>query len=87
MKYFAVMLPMKDQELSARYRQDHLDYLEARRLEGKIFANGRFSDGWGGLVIYKTETLEEAQQLANNDPFVLTGARNVEVHEWEIVIS
>jgi uncharacterized protein YciI len=87
MKYFAVLLPMKDQELSKQHRQAHLDYLEARRSEGKIFANGRFADGWGGMVIYTTETQEEAIQLAENDPFVVTGARNYELHEWEIVIT
>jgi uncharacterized protein YciI len=86
MKYFAVMLPMKDQELSAKFRPDHLAYLDARRSEGKIFANGRFVDGAGGMVIYKAESYEAAQALAENDPFVREGARGCELHEWEIVI-
>ncbi|UJF34430.1 YciI family protein [Paenibacillus hexagrammi] len=87
MKYFAVLLPMKDEELSKEHRPAHLEYLEQRRSEGKIFANGRFVDGWGGLVIYKAESLEEAKQLAAEDPFVKLGARDCQVHEWDIVIS
>ncbi|MBD0380013.1 YciI family protein [Paenibacillus sedimenti] len=87
MKYFAVLLPMKDEELSKEHRPAHLTYLEERRSDGKIFANGRFVDGWGGLVIYKAETMEEAKQLAEADPFVKLGARHCEIHEWDIVIS
>ncbi|MEW9699751.1 YciI family protein [Paenibacillus sp. SI8] len=87
MKYFAVLLPMKDEELSKEHRPAHLAYLEKRRGEGKIFANGRFVDGWGGLVIYKAETIEEANALAHEDPFVQVGARHCEIHEWDIVIS
>ncbi|MFD0697322.1 YciI family protein [Paenibacillus sp. GCM10027628] len=87
MKYFVVLLPMKDEELSKEHRPAHLAYLDERRSEGKIFANGRFVDGWGGLVIYKAETMEEAKLLAEADPFVKLGARHCDIHEWDIVIS
>lgn len=86
MKYYAVLLPMADEEKSRDYRPHHLQYLEEKRNEGKIFANGRFVDGSGGLVIYKAETLEEAKSLAESDPFVIHKARNYEIHEWEVVI-
>ncbi|GGK17277.1 hypothetical protein GCM10010965_07910 [Caldalkalibacillus thermarum] len=85
MKYFAVFLPMKDQEKSQTYRPEHLAYLEKLRKEGKIIANGRFTDGTGGLVIYKAVSLEEAKSYAENDPYVLHGARGCEIHEWEMV--
>lgn len=85
MKYFAVLLPMKDAELSIQHRTAHLAYLEDRRNEGKIFANGRFADGSGGMVIYKAETFEEAQAIAEKDPYVQVGARSCEIHEWEMV--
>jgi uncharacterized protein len=87
MKYYACLLPMLDAEKSQTYRPQHLEYLEQKRSEGKIFANGRFVDGWGGLVIYMAESQEEAQALAENDPFVLHGARTCELHEWDIVIT
>ncbi|MFC5449599.1 YciI family protein [Paenibacillus aestuarii] len=86
MKYFAVLLPMKDEELSKEHRPAHLAYLEARRSEGKIFANGRFVDGWGGLVIYKAESFEEVQAIVEEDPYVKLGARHCEIHEWDLVM-
>lgn len=84
MKYFAVLLPMKNEEKSRQYRTEHLAFLEEQRQKGKIFANGRFADGAGGLVIYQTASLEEATQLAHEDPYVLQGARDVYIHEWEM---
>ncbi|WP_261129589.1 YciI family protein [Bacillus sp. Marseille-Q3570] len=84
MKYLAAVLPMKDQEKSAQYRPQHLEYLEEQMKKGRIFAKGRFSDGTGGLVIYMAPSLEEVMKIAENDPYVLKGARELEMHEWEM---
>ncbi|WP_166242619.1 YciI family protein [Paenibacillus turpanensis] len=84
-RYFAVLLPMLDEEKSRVHRPEHLAYLDRMREEGRIFANGRFADGWGGMVIYIAENVDEAEALAKNDPFVLHGARRCEIHEWELV--
>lgn len=85
MKYFAVFLPMLNQEKSQQYRTQHLDYLDQKRQEGKIFANGRFADGAGGLVIYQASSLIEVEEIVRQDPYVLEGARGFEIHEWEMV--
>jgi uncharacterized protein len=85
MKYFAVFLSMLDKEKSDQFRPQHLDHLAKMRREGKIFANGRFLDGAGGLVIYKAESFEDVQRMVLDDPYVVHKARNYEIHEWEIV--
>ncbi|WP_100399651.1 YciI family protein [Bacillus sp. FJAT-44742] len=85
MKYFAAFLPMKDKELSDKYRQAHLDFLNKLKDEGTIPAYGRFVDGAGGLVIYKGESQQEVEELVKQDPFVSEGARDFEVHEWALV--
>lgn len=85
MKYFAVILSMKDEEKSRIHRPEHLAYLDQRRKEGKVIAHGRFADGAGGLIIYRAESLEEATQYAQEDPYVKLGARDYKVHEWEMV--
>lgn len=85
MKQFAVLLPMKDQEKSQTYRPDHLAFLEKMRAEKKVLFNGRFVDGAGGLVIYQASSLEEAESYAKKDPFIIQGARDYEIHEWDMV--
>jgi uncharacterized protein YciI len=87
MKIFACFLPMLDVEKSTQFRADHLAYLDSQRNQGRIIANGRFVDGWGGLVIYKAESLEEVTAWAENDPYVINKARTYDIHEWDMVSS
>ncbi|MEN2466341.1 YciI family protein [Ornithinibacillus sp. FSL M8-0202] len=84
MKLFAVFLPMKDEEKSKQYRQEHLQFLQEKQEDGFIFAKGRFVDGAGGLVIYKADLLEQVEDMVKKDPYVLKGARGYEIHEWEM---
>lgn len=82
MKYYAVFLPMKDEEKSTKHRQAHLDFLEEMRAENRVFIFGRLSDNAGGLIIYQGQSLEEVDAYAKQDPYVTTGARGYEIHEW-----
>ncbi|MDF2714770.1 MAG: 2-hydroxy-3-oxopropionate reductase [Paenibacillus sp.] len=85
-RYYAALLPMRDEEKSRIHRSEHLAYLEEMRRAGRIFVNGRFVDGAGGLVIYKASSLEEARAMVENDPYVRHGARSCEIHEWDLVL-
>lgn len=85
MKYFAVFLPMRDKEKSSQYRKEHLEHLAKMRENGNIFANGRFLDGAGGLVIYMAASFDEVKSFVEQDPYVIKGARSYEIHQWEIV--
>jgi uncharacterized protein len=87
MKYFVAFLKMKDLEKNVSFRQQHLDFLEEKAKEKKIFARGRFTDNTGGMVIYIADSVEEAQSLAVSDPYVTSGARILELHEWDVNIT
>ncbi len=86
-KMFAVFLPMKDSEKSQKFRPEHLQFLEDKRNEGRLFANGRFVDGAGGLVIYQGRSKEEVEGWVKQDPYIIEGARNYEIHEWEMALG
>ncbi|MFC3770153.1 YciI family protein [Paenibacillus sp. GCM10012303] len=85
MKHFVVMLPMINKEMNQQVRADHLAYMVALEEKGKIFVKGRFVNGSGGMVIYRAKTIEEAEELATHDPYVIHGARSYEIREWFIV--
>jgi uncharacterized protein YciI len=87
MKYFAAFLRMKDLEKNVSCRQQHLDYLLQKKNEGRIFASGRFTGNDGGLVIYTADSFDEAKKLAEGDPFVVSGARVLELYEWDMKVS
>ncbi|HLS08388.1 YciI family protein [Lentibacillus sp.] len=82
MNYYAVLLPMKDEEKSKQFRPQHLAFLKQMREEKKILMNGRFTDGAGGLVIYAANSLDEAKSYLKKDPYIVEGARDFEIHEW-----
>ncbi|WP_079909286.1 YciI family protein [Paenibacillus sp. 32352] len=87
MKHYVVFLPMLDEEKSQTYRAQHLEYLLEMRSRGHIFANGRFVDGAGGMVIYRAESLEAVEAFVLNDPYVIHQARGYEIHEWDMVLA
>ena len=87
MNYFAVLLPMLDEEKSKEWRQDHLDYLKQKAEEGNIFAKGRFTDGTGGLVVYKGKNLADVEKMVKKDPYVIHDARTYEIHQWEMSLE
>lgn len=84
MAYFAAILHMADQEKNKTYRPNHLAHLEELEQQGKVFAKGPFTDGAGGLVVYIADSLREAEELANKDPYVIEGARRLQLHEWKL---
>ncbi|ODT71118.1 MAG: hypothetical protein ABS75_10335 [Pelagibacterium sp. SCN 63-23] len=71
-------------------RPVHLQYLES--LGKKLVFAGALLDGEdkpeGSLVIFSTETLEEARQLAEADPFVAAGVfGSIEIKRWRIAVN
>lgn len=84
MRYFAAFLRMKDKSKNAAVRPQHLAFLEDQESKGRIFARGRFLDDAGGLVVYQADSLEEAQKIAGQDPYLLQGVRELDIHEWEM---
>lgn len=87
MSYYAVFLPLKDEEKSKHYRPDHLEFLTQQAEKGNVFAKGKFTDGTGGLVIYMAESYEAVEQLIKHDPYIMNGARDYEIHEWEMTMA
>jgi uncharacterized protein YciI len=82
--HYAAILYMLDPVKNQELRPQHLDHLKTLQEQGKIFAKGPFADGAGGLVIYIADSLEEAQEMAEKDPYVVEKVRRLELHQWKI---
>ena len=76
------ILTIVDAELNAKVRPAHLDYINRLFKENKVVMAGPFTDGKGGMVIYRADSPEEARRLAEADPVVAEGARTLELREW-----
>ncbi len=81
MKYLS-LLTIVNPEINRQSRPDHLRYISELYNQGKVFMAGPYEDGSGGLVIYECASVQEANELASQDPAVTSGARTVVVHSW-----
>ncbi|HLM48718.1 MAG TPA: YciI family protein [Myxococcaceae bacterium] len=91
-KYYLVLLrrgsawtPEKTPE-TQRIQTEHLAHLTRMAESGKMVAAGPFDEqqdpSYRGLCLYRTDTLEEARKLAEEDPAVKAGRLKVEVMAW-----
>ena len=82
--FVVAMLAMKDAELNRVHRPAHLDYLAGLKAEGKVWASGPLGDGKGGLVVYEVADMAAARALAEADPLVTSGARELSLYAWDV---
>lgn len=83
MIFYVAILETIDAKKDSEILDTHKAYLQKYIAEGKIFAKGPFTDHSGGLIIYKTESFEEAREIAENDPVILHKSRNLTLKEWK----
>jgi hypothetical protein len=81
--HYVALLKIIDFELNAKIRPAHLEYIDKLFKEEKVVMAGPFADGQGGMIIYRTDSWEEAKQLAEADPVVAQGARTLDLREWK----
>lgn len=69
---------------------DHLAYQKEMEAQGRLFLAGPLSDPTGelmegcGLIIYRATSMNEAHELAENDPMHKRGARTFVLRKWLI---
>ena len=69
------------------HRPAHLDYLERLQQQDRLICAGPFTDKAGSLVIIEADTMEEAERIANGDPYVTQGIfERVEIHPFKRVL-
>lgn len=67
---------------------EHLRYMNGLEDRGLLFASGPFiREGvlvGDGLTILRTDTIEEARRIMEDEPLVRRGMRSFELHRWEL---
>jgi len=87
MKYYVALMKTIDPEKDKEYLEEHINYLNQQIEKGKILAKGPFTDHKGGLIIFSVETMEEAIEIASNDPAFVHKSREFIFKEWKCSIS
>lgn len=64
--------------------QEHFFYLKELLELGKLVIAGPELSGKFGMGVYETETLEEVQELLDNDPAVKSGIVTPEIYPFRV---
>jgi uncharacterized protein YciI len=66
---------------------EHLEYLIDVEKAGKLFASGPLGprEKKNGMTIVRANSLEEAEEIARNEPFCKAGLRDFTIEPWTIM--
>ena len=67
-----------------RIQSEHLAHISAMAASGDLVLAGPFADDTDlrGMFVFKVDSLEKAEALAQADPAVKAGRLKVELHPW-----
>ena len=88
--YVAVSTPAKEPQDVKASLPDHLAYQAQLEQAGSLAFAGPMSDESGehmqgiGMIVYRAESLDAAQALAEGDPMHQSGARSFVLRRWMI---
>jgi uncharacterized protein YciI len=62
----------------------HVQYLKDLNKQGKLVLCGPFTNYPGGMVIIKANDLNEAENIAADDPLIASGCKSFEIRALEL---
>jgi uncharacterized protein YciI len=71
-------------EEEAEIMSKHFVYLQEKLREGKLILAGPVTTGEFGLSVVETESEEEAVEIMNNDPAVLSGIMTPTIYPYRV---
>jgi len=63
---------------------DHFEYLKQALKRGQLILAGPCLDAAFGIVIYRADSMEEAQRFMEADPAIQQGLMTADLHEYRI---
>jgi len=86
--YYVMIRTIVDPGVIPGIIPQHLQWLIGLEKRNLIFASGPLFDTsdkqTGGMTVFRTETLQETEELAADDPLVSSGAMDFEIQRWQI---
>ncbi len=65
----------------------HKAYVQKLIEEGREAKSGYWGELGGGMLIFKADSLAEAEIIVRNDPLVQNNCVEYQLHEWRVVVS
>ncbi len=78
---------VKFSETDEQALSEHFEYLTSLLRESKLHIAGSCTDYAFGVIIFKAESLAEAENIMNNDPAIKRKIMTGELHEFRISLK
>ncbi|NHZ85151.1 MAG: hypothetical protein GWP19_04645 [Planctomycetia bacterium] len=79
-----VILISRQKDYSIDIIKKHVEYLKQLDDKGQLVMCGPFQDYDGGIVIIRAESIKEAKEIAESDPFISQGFSTYELRTLEL---
>lgn len=76
---------IKGKEFGPSDFEDHVAYLKNVSKE-RFFMGGGYVGATGGMIVFAAKDIDEANQVAGDDPIMQRGLYTYELKEWELAI-
>ncbi|NCJ05119.1 hypothetical protein GS597_01015 [Synechococcales cyanobacterium C] len=70
-----------------QYVPAHRAFVEALIAEGRAARTGYWADSRGGMLIFRAESMAEAQAIVAQDPLIVNQCVEYELHQWVPVVG
>lgn len=65
----------------------HKAFVQSLIDQGHHAKTGYWGDFGGGMLLFKADSLAQAQEIVSQDPLIQSGCVEYELHEWRIVLE
>lgn len=65
----------------------HKAYVQKLIDEGHEAKSGYWGELGGGMLLFKADSLAEAEEIVQNDPLIKNNCVEYQLHEWRIVVG
>lgn len=83
-RFVYILTRINDSKWGEELIREHVEHLKKLEAESILDLAGPFTDYKGGMVILKNVQYDQAKTIAENDPFVRSGAETYELITWEL---
>lgn len=88
--YVRIDYKIGDKQETEQDARDCMEYLQSiaqkRYLIAGLIGNMEMKSVDGAMMLFEAKDIEEAQQIANNDPIIQRGFYRCEVHQWNVML-
>jgi len=66
---------------------DHKAFVRELISKGHKARTGYWAEFGGGMLLFEASCLEEAKAIVAQDPLIINGCVQYELHEWRVVVQ